>query len=90
MASSMTKKSKEAPKTLPKGSKILSKSTRITVEEIENGFLMTKNFEIKYEYPRGDGTMSTDWTYYDKKWYTKDDPLEITDKSLADAFDEEG
>ena len=33
---------------MPNGAKILSKDVSITIEEIENGFLVCKSTEIKY------------------------------------------
>ena len=33
---------------IPKGAKILSKDVSITVEEIENGFLVSKFTELRY------------------------------------------
>lgn len=67
----------------PAGAKILTKTVRTETEQIENGWLISKNFDISYEI-KGDKR----WTYYHKKWYSKDNPLEIklTDASLADEF----
>jgi hypothetical protein len=80
---SMTTNIKE-DKEPPAGAKILSKSVTTSTEQIENGWLISKNFDISYEI-KGDKR----WTYYSKKWYSKTDPLDIklTDKSLADEFD---
>ena len=58
--------------TLPKGAKILSKDVSVTVEEIENGFLVSKSTEVKYQY---DGR--TDYSYNTKKYYSETNPLEI-------------
>lgn len=82
-----TFKSKEVD-TIPKGAKILSKDVSITVEEIENGFLVCKSTEVKYEYDK-----RTDYSYHTKKYFSKDNPLEIDlssigEKSLADNFEE--
>ena len=82
-----TFKSKEVD-TIPKGAKILSKDVSITVEEIENGFLVCKSTEVKYEYEK-----RTDYSYHTKKYFSKDNPLEIDlssigEKSLADNFEE--
>lgn len=79
-------KSKEVD-TIPEGAKILAKDTTLSVEEIENGFLICKSTEKKYQY---DGR--TDYSYHTKKWFSKDNPLEIDmaameEKSLADNFD---
>lgn len=72
---------------IPKGAKILSKDVSITVEEIENGFLVSKSSEVKYEYEK-----RTDYCYYTKKFFAKENPLDIDlskieDKSLADNFE---
>lgn len=76
----------EKKKEVPKGAKIISKTVRTETEEIENGFLVSKNYDVSYEV-----NGNRDYAYYSKKWYSKEDPLTITlnDKSLADAFEEE-
>lgn len=73
-------------KSLPKGAKITRKRTDVTIEEIENGFLMTKNEDIDY-------TLNGENKYYyhSKKYFMKDNPVsekidEIAEKSLADNF----
>lgn len=75
------KKSKEPPS----GAKIISEEITTSTEQIENGYLVCKNYNVKYEV-KGE----TNWTYYSKKWFSKTDPLTITinDKSLSDAFDD--
>lgn len=72
----------------PKGAIILEKNTSTSTEEIENGFLITKSVDGRYK-TKKDG--DSNWFNYSKKWYSKTDPLtiDIDDKSLADAFDEE-
>jgi len=67
--------------TLPKGANIISKEEKVSVEEIENGFLISKDCSIRYTLPKGDDTQ---WGSYVKKWFTKDNPLKIDEK----AFDE--
>lgn len=72
---------------IPKGAKILSKDVSITVEEIENGFLVCKSSEVKYEHDK-----RTDYCYYTKKFFAKENPLDIDlskieDKTLADNFE---
>ena len=71
---------------IPKGAKILSKDVSITVEEIENGFLICKSTEVKYEYDK-----RTDYSYNTKKYFSLENPLDIDmskieDKTLADNF----
>lgn len=72
-------------KSIPKNAKILTKDTDVTVREIENGYIVTKRVEVKYQV--GD---RTEYDYSSKEYYSKTDPLEvkIKDKSLAEAFDE--
>jgi hypothetical protein len=73
---------------IPEGAKILSKDVSLSVEEIENGYLVNKSTECKYQY---DGR--TDYLYNTKKWFSKENPLEIDiedieEKSLADEFED--
>lgn len=73
---------------LPKGAKILKKGFTITVEEIENGFVLRKSYDIKYQL--GD---DTGYEYYTKKWFSKDNPLQIDESAmeestLADNFED--
>lgn len=71
----------------PKGATITNKTITTTTEQIENGFLVCKNYDISWTMGKNG---NSGYSYYSKKWYTKTDPLEVklTDKSLADAFDE--
>ena len=71
--------------TLPEGATIISQSERVTVREIENGFIMSKSFDIKYQV--GD---DNNYEYYTKEWFSKDNPVQITmpkEKSLAEKLD---
>ena len=70
---------------IPKGVKILSKDVSVTVEEIENGYLVSKSTEVKYEYEK-----KTDYSHNTKKYYSKENPLDINlgNLSLADKIDE--
>lgn len=81
--------SKEEDKrnSLPAGATILKKDVNISVEEVENGFIISKSFDIRFQ-PKGSD--HSDYLYYTKKWYSEDNPLSIEteDKSLADLFDE--
>lgn len=69
---------------IPKGAKILAKDVSVSVEEIENGYLISKSTEIKYEYDK-----RTDYSYNTKKYFSKENPLEIdlSGISLADKID---
>lgn len=55
------------------------KEVRVSIEEIANGFLIIKNTEWHDK---------TGYHYETEKHYSKENPFEITDKSLADLFDE--
>jgi hypothetical protein len=73
--------------TLPEGAKVLKKDYNIRVEEIENGFIVIKSYDIQYQV--GD---NKDYGYYHKKWYSETNPLKIDiddeaeQKYLADEF----
>ena len=69
---------------IPENAKILSKDVSVTVEEIENGFLVAKSTEVKYQH---DGR--TDYSYNTKKYYKKENPLEfnLDGLSLAEKVD---
>jgi hypothetical protein len=73
---------------LPEGAEIVKKDVRVNVEEIENGYLICKSFDIKYTL---DG--ESNWEYYSKKWFSKENPIDIDDDteemiSLADKFED--
>lgn len=72
---------------LPEGAVIVKNSHTISVREIENGFVLRKSYDIKYMV--GD---ESQYEYFSKEWYSKDNPLKITlpkesVKSLADKLD---
>jgi hypothetical protein len=77
-------KSSSTGKGIPEGAEILKKETTIRVEKIENGYLVCKNTEVKYQLEE-----RTDWAYIDKKYFSKTDPMQIklNGKSLADDFE---
>jgi hypothetical protein len=73
--------------TLPEGATIIKKSTNIRVREIENGFLISKSYDIQWTPKDGDDTK---YDYITKEWYQKENPVQINmpkDKSLADKLD---
>jgi hypothetical protein len=72
-------------KEVPAGADIVSSNITTETEEIENGWLITKRYDVTY---RAKGSEHTDYAYFNKKWFSKTDPLtiNITDKSLAEAF----
>ena len=55
------------------------KDTRVEVRQIENGFIIRKSTE--WNDPK------KGWQYVNKEYFSETDPLEITDKSLAELFD---
>lgn len=73
--------------TLPEGAVILKSNYTISVREIENGFILKKSYDIKYMIED-----ETQYEYFNKEWYSKENPLKITlpkesSKSLADKLD---
>lgn len=84
VSSSIEKKSDERP---PKGAKINRQSIRTETEEIENGFLVSKNYDGSWVDSKGENH----YFYFSKKWFSKDDPLTVTvnDKDLASEFEED-
>lgn len=70
---------------LPEGATIIKNSHTVSVREIENGYILRKSYDIKYMV--GD---ETQYEYFNKEWFSKDNPLKITmpkeSKSLADNF----
>jgi len=83
----VSKTTKDKEKTLPEGAKVINTTTEVRVEEIENGYIISK--EIRTEY-KVKGKDYSDYLYDTKKYYSEEDPLEIniTDKTLADAFED--
>lgn len=76
---------------IPEGAIILKKDVTVNVEEIENGFIICKNYDVKYMMKGKDGDGNTNYAYYTEKYYSEDNPLTINtdDKNLADLFDED-
>jgi hypothetical protein len=70
---------------LPKGGEIINNEKRMRVEEIENGFLICNSYEIKWRNVEGENQ----YEYFDKKWYSKENPITVKtpkDVNLADNF----
>ena len=59
---------------LPEGAEIIKKSYNISVEEIENGFVIRKSYDIEYQTDE-----RKDYAYYTKKWFSKKNPMQIAD-----------
>ena len=85
--SSITEENKKNDKP-PKGADIIEETIRITTEQIENGYLITKNFSGRYKEKGSNADSYGRYYDYNLKWYSEDDPLTITlnDKSLAESF----
>jgi len=74
---------------LPEGATIIKKDYSVRVEEIENGFIISKSYDIKYQILGND---DTSYEYFTKQWYSKENPLADTmeeedEPSLADKFE---
>ena len=71
---------------LPAGANIIKTDISVDVEEIENGYLTTQNYEVKYEL---NGEIC--YFYKDRKFFSKTNPMKFDDKaagaSLADNFE---
>lgn len=91
MAKGVNKVSFSAEKTgkekIPEGAKVLKDDISVNVEQIENGFLICKTHDIKYQEPGNNG--NSGYAYYTEKWYSEDNPLSIDteNKELADVFE---
>ena len=59
------------------------KEKRVSVEEIENGYLVVQNIEWKETMKDG----HTEWKYDTKRWFSKTNPLKEVDVPLADLID---
>lgn len=83
----ITTESKNKKKlTMPKGATELSREVSINIEEIENGYIISKRTEVKYQLPdKG----YTDYTSCTRKFYSEECPeVDVAgkDKELADLF----
>lgn len=70
----------------PKGAEIIESTESVTSEEIENGWLLIKNYHGRYKEKSSKDSYG-EYYDYSEKYYSKSDPM-INDKSLAEAFDE--
>lgn len=67
---------------IPEGAEVTKKDIRMSVEEIENGFIVEKNYDINYTL-NGDSK----YEYFTKRWFSKKNPLKIeNEKAFADNF----
>lgn len=88
VTTTMRSESKQV-KEVPKDAEIVNSSITTETEEIENGWLITKRYDITYRMKSNkDG--HNEYAYYNKKWFSKEDPLKIDlkDKSLSEAFED--
>lgn len=65
---------------VPGDANILKKRITVRVKEIENGFLITKNYDITYEV-----NDKREYLYYDKQWYSKTNPMKIKEPDSSEA-----
>lgn len=73
---------------MPKGAEVTKKDFSVRVQEIENGFIVTKSYDLEYMY-KGE----KNYQYISKQWYSKENPLDFdidekNAKYLAEEFDE--
>ena len=78
----------KSSESLPKGANVISRDTNVEVEEIENGFLITKRTEIKYKI-KDQGY--NDYLSIVKKFFSTTNPLqvdleELKPETLVDKF----
>ena len=72
---------------LPEGAEVISENKRVTVREIEDGYILSVSCDLKYKRREEEGTQ---YEYYTKEYFSKDNPLKITmpkEKSLAEKLD---
>ena len=77
---------------LPKGATVTKKDISIRVKEIENGFVITKSYDISWSKENKEGEVNTGYEYFSKEWYAKENPIKIDeefeeDLSLSDKFE---
>ena len=68
---------------LPKGSTLIKKDVSVVVEEIENGFLIRKTYDIKWSNEEG----NSNYEYFTRTWFSDKNPITIDlpkEKSLAE------
>jgi hypothetical protein len=81
---SLTITAKEKP-IMPDMHKILSKSVNTTIEEIENGYLIVKRYEMRYQSKDGE----SNWFEYCTKTYSEENPIQPSEPksgTIADFF----
>lgn len=81
------KSKEEGKEKIPKDATITSKEVSVTVEEIENGFLIIKRCDIRYKQK---GKDYNDYHDYTEKTFSETNPFKPIieeDKELADFFD---
>ena len=70
---------------LPEGATITKKDCSINVEEIENGYILRKSYDIKWVNEEGE----SQYEYFTRSWFSKTNPITVNmpTKSLADKLD---
>jgi len=64
--------------TLPKGATITKNECRVSVSEIENGFIITKDYDIKWQDTKGE----SHYEYFSKQWYSPENPITVNEKLI--------
>lgn len=78
----VTKNMQTIAEKIPKGSEILRKDVSISIEQISNGFITSKTYDIKYKTP---GSDNSDYCYHTDKFYTEENPIQVSSTLTADA-----
>lgn len=79
-------------KKLPNGAEIISKECRISIKEIENGFITRKSWDITYTV---NGSSNREYFYCTKEYYSEKNPVTINtpktgkkDKNIIDLLED--
>jgi hypothetical protein len=83
----ISKTNKQAKPKIPAGATVINKNCTVNIEEIENGYLITKNYDLRYQ---SKDEKHTEYLYWSENYYTEDEPMLSIDgtKSLADIFND--
>ena len=66
--------------TIPADAQITKKSYRMNVEEIENGFILSKSWDIEYVNAAGESK----YEYFTQRWHTKDNPMTVKETEMKE------
>ena len=62
---------------LPEGAKVTSVNKRISVDEIENGYVVTEDVETNYEMRNDEGEVDNRYHWHCKKYFSEQKPFEV-------------